>query len=641
MMKKFLPMVCICWFAAIAAYAGELTINPGTPAPGNRITIKYKAEPKFRGLGTVYAIVYSFKETSLKPEAHQAELTFQKDVQAYVGDYKLAPSTVFGMVKISDGIKRYDDNDGQLWDFMVAGAGGKPVRSANYRAAISYYGTMPAGVNRTVNIDQVLTLLDKELALYPENFQAKVAYNSIRYDQKKIDSVVYYNRIQSLLGEDIDRSVESFVLSAVRTYAAAGQPEKGEELRKQFIAENPQSGLAEEQAVQELSSLIKDQEKFPPAAGEFLRRFPTNEYSEQIQLAAITHLLNAHKAEESEQFLNGIGAYAAPMAWNQLARVYMAADSTLDKAKEMGEHAVAQARTPNPELKPQHLAEFEWKKQQTDVVLGVVLDTYGVILGKQNDNDGAIRAFEEMLYLLEKQALAEQYEHGLQAYLNAGRLKDAYALASTAVAVEQANDFIRGEHRHLFDELMSKRKGEAGHSYDDELARLEERGRAFRLEKISSERLNMAAIEGELTTLDGKKVALSDFHGKVVIIDFWATWCGPCKKSMPALQDVYDMYADNDKVQVLVVNAWERVEDRQKVASQFISSAKYTFPVYLDLKDEVIRKFGVTGIPTKFYLDKNGKIQYKEVGFTTAEEFKKYASSVIGLLLSDGFYKEQ
>lgn len=642
-MKQFFTIVCACWLVATTAYAGELTINPGTPAQGNRITLKYTAEPKFKGLGVVYAIVYSFKETSLKPEAHQAELAFQKESQAYVGDFKLAPSTVFGMVKISDGIKKYDDNNGQLWDFLVAGAGGKPVRSAYYRAAISYYGAMPQGVNRTTNIDKTLQMLEQELKAYPENFQAKVAENSIRYDQKKIDSAAYYQRIHALLAEDFDRSVESYVLSAVRTYAAAGQPEKGEELRRQCIAEHPRSAFAEEQAVQELSSLIKDQEQFPAAAKAFLQRFPTNEYREQIQLAVVTHLLNARKADECEQFLRDMGNFVAPMAWNQLARVYMAADSTMGKAREASTQAVDAARNPNPELKPSHLAEFEWKKQQTDIVLGLMLDTYGMILQKQNENASAIAAFEEMMYLLEKQATAEHYEHALQAFLAADKLKEAYALTSTAIAVASANDVIRREHRRLFDELMSKRKGADGNasSYETERARLEERGRAFRIEKLASERLNMAAIEGELTTLDGKKASLADFRGKVVVIDFWATWCGPCKKSMPALQEIYESYANNDNVQILVVNAWERVEDRQKVASQFISNGKFTFPVYLDLKDDVIRKFGVTGIPTKFYLDKTGKIQYKEVGFTTAEEFKTYASSVIDLLLSDGFYKEQ
>lgn len=638
-MKKSLKFLALFFAAAAPVFAaGELTLNPGSPTPGNRITLKYKPDEKLRQLGNVFAVVYSFRETSLKPVARQAELKYDQSAKAYVGEFKLDSTTVYGVVKVSDGLKKQDNNDGKFWDFTVQKSG-KVVRSAFYRAAISYYGNMPQQAQRRTDFGKTMELLRKELELYPDNFQAKVALNSISYEQKKIDSAAYYKKVHELLASSFDNSVESFVLSAVRMYATVGMKEKGDSLSTAFVQKYPTSSLAEEQEVAALSALVQDGAKFPQAAKAFLSKFPANEYREQIQIAAITHLLNAQQIDAAEKFLEDI-KFPSPMAYAQIARVYSAADSTMEDAAEVAALALEIARKPAIETKPSHLAEYEWS-DQTDITLGTVLDVYGQIEMKMHRNDRAISALSEMVRVLGDNTTAPQYEHLMQALINAGRLKDAYSIASNAISASQPNDYIMSEHKKLFQAVAEERAKTGGkpENYDDALAKLQQQAKESRVRKLSSQRLNMEPIEGMLTTLDGKEVKLEDFKGKVVMIDFWATWCGPCVKSMPSLQEVYDKYRNNDKVQILVVNVWERTKERKEVAGKFIESSKYTFPVFLDLEDDVVKKFGVTGIPTKFFLDQQGRVQYKDVGFKNADEFKEYASSIIDLMLSDAFYQ--
>ncbi|PKP29672.1 MAG: hypothetical protein CVU00_14600 [Bacteroidetes bacterium HGW-Bacteroidetes-17] len=132
--------------------------------------------------------------------------------------------------------------------------------------------------------------------------------------------------------------------------------------------------------------------------------------------------------------------------------------------------------------------------------------------------------------------------------------------------------------------------------------------------------INEKAPDFVLTDLKGKQVSLKDCKGKIVVIDFWATWCSPCKKSLPAMQKAVNKYKNDPNVKFLFVHTWEKANNPIEDVRNFIKENKYTFDVYMDLKDpvtksnKVVSSFKVSGIPTKFIIDKNGNIRFKVVG---------------------------
>lgn len=124
------------------------------------------------------------------------------------------------------------------------------------------------------------------------------------------------------------------------------------------------------------------------------------------------------------------------------------------------------------------------------------------------------------------------------------------------------------------------------------------------------------ADEFRLTDLDGKAHSLSQYRGKVVLVNFWATWCKPCTTEMPAMQASFDKLRDKGFV-VLAIN---ELEDDAKVRDH-IKQYGHTFPVLMDRDNKVANQFGVFGLPVSVFIDEKGVVQeYLKGGLLTEDK---------------------
>ncbi len=127
------------------------------------------------------------------------------------------------------------------------------------------------------------------------------------------------------------------------------------------------------------------------------------------------------------------------------------------------------------------------------------------------------------------------------------------------------------------------------------------------------------APDFSLNNMQGEVVSLSDFRGKVVILDFWATWCPPCKAEIPDFIELYSQYAD----QGLEIIGISLDQGDLSVVPAFVESYKVQYPM-LYYKDEVIMDYGgIRSIPTTFIIDREGKIVDKVVGYKPKEFFEE------------------
>ncbi|MCM3113099.1 peroxiredoxin family protein [Lederbergia lenta] len=120
----------------------------------------------------------------------------------------------------------------------------------------------------------------------------------------------------------------------------------------------------------------------------------------------------------------------------------------------------------------------------------------------------------------------------------------------------------------------------------------------------------------ELETMDGQAVKLSDYKGKKVILNFWATWCPPCKAEMPHMQNYYNTNASEENVEIIAVNLTnaEKGLNKNEKISNFIKEYGLTFPIPLDEEGEIGNKYQTLTIPTTYMIDTNGLIHKKIVG---------------------------
>ena len=146
-------------------------------------------------------------------------------------------------------------------------------------------------------------------------------------------------------------------------------------------------------------------------------------------------------------------------------------------------------------------------------------------------------------------------------------------------------------------------------------------------EPSTSPQVGLVAPDFSLKTLEGETLRLSELRGQVVLINFWATWCPPCRAEMPAIQQLYDQYRDRG-LTVLAVDLKETEAD----VADFAQQMELTFPILVDQDGQVFSRYGVIILPSTFFVDPKGVIQEITIGGPMPQPFIE--SKITGMLVT-------
>ena len=262
------------------------------------------------------------------------------------------------------------------------------------------------------------------------------------------------------------------------------------------------------------------------------------------------------------------------------------------------------------------------------------MDTYALIRFRQNqleealNYEGQVYAYRQdtpspevtahyamMLNKLAKYVMAQQIiEKMIRTGVSSQQLKEELKVAYT-----QINHHDTGYAQYL-DSLVNSAKNR-------------------KMQVLSGNLIDIPAPGFSLKDENGGIVNLPDLKGKIVILDFWATWCAPCKASFPGMQMAIDKYKDNPDIVFLFIDTWETGDHYVQEASKFIKENKYSFHLLFDEKgrdgrlSKIRSLYGVDSVPTKLIIDKKGNIRFKVVGFGgIAEELVDELSDMVSIV---------
>jgi thiol-disulfide isomerase/thioredoxin len=615
-MKQILYFFLLMTFAHATQAQGNwknLKITPENPKPGETIRIEYDwLKGPLHNAQSIDVLVLEYADKS--PEAR--EVSLQHAGNKLVGTFTTSPNALVATIGFQAG-EIWDNNESEGYFVSMYNAAGKILPESKAAQAILYrsYGAYlelnakPTLANEW--LDQAFaaqpSIRTKYLSAYISNWM-----NAKRGDVGKEHALELLNEL-----ETAQQITEKDLMGAVRSYEFLQAMDKAKALKETIRSTYPKGAFVQQERRQSINA-EPDSTRRGAKIETFLKDFPPNTDAERKEVNRLYSGLAQHYAEagsysKMQEVASKLDGASRADLFNNIAWELAEKGEDLGWARIFGEKACEWARmevVAPSSPKPAAITHKNWELQRRQT-LATYIDTYAFTLDKTSEPQKAAQLQAQAVDIMER--ANDEMNERYTAYLERAGAPDLrYQLEGFII-----HGHATGPMKEQFKKVYSAEdKTEAGAK--NYLGQLEKTAKENLRKDLAAKMMEQPAPAFSLKNLDGTAVSLESLKGKIVIVDFWATWCGPCKASFPAMQEAIGKYKDDKDVAFVFINTWERIpaDTKQKNASDFIAGKNYPFNVLLDLDDSVVTAFGVTGIPTKYILDKNGKVRFKSVGWS-------------------------
>ncbi len=613
--QRIIGTILLLLMPALSGLAQQspVTISPEKPTAGDTIEVHYNPSAERADISNPNDLTLVFGHSNFYELPDKLDMKQQGDrwaVSWNVPDYAEFASFYFK----SDG--KTDKGIGDhLYETYVYNKNGNPVDGVYQQKAFS----LRKRYQNPTKADSVrVELYKKQLEANPDDKFTELRLLNARMRLEPFKKEQLQKEASQIIKENFEQNSDSeeSLSKLVRAYRIMRDNPKADSIRKKAIEKYPTGRMA----IRDIRGKVRDMEHSPEMLDALLKILEHTE-SEITRTNTYEQLFDYYKkegdTEKMVEYAKKIKMSNWPWKANQLNNIangFAEQGDSLELALSYAEKALAAVPKEavgsvrfisKDEFIEGHVedsvATKERKKDKSRV-----LATMGLIQMKMDQLEKAEKTLQKATELADTRSSKKNIA---QLYIQTDRPKEAFDIYWEILMDEPTNKEYKDKLREAY---IAYNGSDAG--FQEKIQKIDSAWEEEMIKKYTKERLNKEAPSlDHITDLDGNKIDTSTLDDKIVIIDFWATWCGPCIDSFPHFQNMYEKYQKNSDVKFMIVNdgRTDSIEDILKWREE----QDYTFPMYYDVNSKASKAFGVRGLPTTYILGNDGNIKFKKMGF--------------------------